>query len=448
MNPWLVRHVIFPLHERLCRRASFSVYRDLLRTQWLSEQELRALQLRKLRTLVGTALRQTEYYSQFAGVDKDWLPETLDDLKKLPLLDRGLISQHREELTNRQVEGGPVRYRTGGSSGQPLIFYFDRRRMGYDVGLRWRAHEWWGIRPGEREAYVWNSPVELDRQDKIKHFRDWLVNDRIFPASTISRHTISDFVHQLRNFNPRCLFGYPSVMALMCSLAAEVHLRLDDLPVRAIFSTAEVLYEHQKKLISGAFGGVPVVNGYGSREAGLIACECPAGGMHINSENVIVETLRDGRPVGEDEDGEIVVTQLDCLAMPFIRYRTGDVGQLSGLKCSCGRGLELMKVIQGRSNDFLIAPDGRRIHSSAVHAALSGIPGIVRFQLLQSADGHVRIRLVTDKQFAQEGRDVLLKAVLQRLGPGGSASVEMCQEILPGASGKHRYIISELSALE
>ncbi|MHC4985289.1 MAG: XrtA system polysaccharide deacetylase [Planctomycetota bacterium] len=103
--------------------------------------------------------------------------------------------------------------------------------------------------------------------------------------------------------------------------------------------------------------------------------------MHITSENVIVEIVRDDQPVGPGEDGEIVVTQLDCHAMPFIRYRTGDVGSLSDEPCPCGRGLGVMNVVKGRSNDFLVAPDGHIVHGSAVHAALSGTVGIVRFQL-------------------------------------------------------------------
>lgn len=447
MNRWLVQHAIVPLHEALSRRRTLAVRRRLERSQWFTREQLHELQLRKLRSLVGAALERTEFYAEFAGVAAWWRPNTLEDLRRLPLLDKDAISDHREQLTNRQAPGGVIRYRTGGSSGKPLIFYIDRRRQAYDKAARIRTHTWWQIGLGDREAYIWNAPVELNKQDRVKRVRDRLINEQLFAASELSPQSIGGFVDALRRFRPDCLFGYPSAISLLCALARDAGLTLDDLPVRVVFSTAEVLYEHQKRMISESFGGAKIADGYGSREAGFIAHECPEGRMHITSENVIVEVVRDGRPVGCGEDGEIVVTQLDNFALPFIRYRTGDVGQLSDERCPCGRGLEIMKVVKGRSNDFLIAPDGHWVHGSAVHAALSGIPGIVNFQLRQGADRHVRILLVTDGQFPADGESKLLAGIRGRLGPGGSAAVEYRRDIPPGPAGKHRYVISELSTL-
>ena len=447
MHPFLVQHLVLPVHEKLMRRDTFRRCRELDRSQWFSAPQLEAIQLAKLRRLVAVALNQTEYYAAYSHLERDWQPDSLGDLERLPLIDKDVLSTHREQLVNRAVKGGAIPYRTGGSSGKPLIFYFDKRRQAYDKAARIRTHLWWGIAPGDREAYIWNSPVELSKQDKAKRLRDWLTNEKIFPASELSPNSIGRFVEGLGRFRPKCLFGYPSAMTLMCQLARREGLSLGDLPVKVVFSTAEVLHDHQRRTISEALGGVPVANGYGSREAGFISHQCPEGTMHITSENVIVEIVRDGRRAGPDEDGEIVVTQLDSLATPFIRYRTADIGRLTSEPCPCGRGLAGMSVVKGRSNDFLITGDGRHIHSSAVHAALSGIAGIVTFQLRQGADRHVRVLLVTDAQFPPDGERRLVGNLQQRLGDGESLSVDYVDEIAPSASGKHRYIISELSAL-
>lgn len=447
MSPWLVRHLLYPLHETIMRRRTMRVCRQLRRSQWLSQDELKTLQLGKLRRLVGVALNQTEGYAELAGLDRSWLPESLADLARLPLIDKDTISTHREQLVNRGVPGGPARYRTGGSSGQPLVFYFDRLRQGFDKAARIRAHEWWNVRLGEREAHVWNAPIELDKTGRTKRLRDTLLNERIFPVSTLGPATVGSFVAAMKRFRPACVFGYPSAVEMLCELARAGGVGLDDMPVRVVFLTGEVLYDHQRELISGAFGGAAVANNYGSRETGFIAHECPDGNMHITSENAIVEVLRDGEPAGEGEEGEIVVTQLDCLAMPFIRYRTSDVGALAGGNCSCGRGLELMKVVKGRSNDFLVAADGHVVHGSAVHAALSATVGIERFQLRQRADGHVSVMLKVDGQFAAGSEQAIVDEIIERLGDGASVSAEFCDEIPPGAAGKYRYIISELSTL-
>jgi len=243
------------------------------------------------------------------------------------------------------------------------------------------------------------------------------------------------------------VFGYPSAIETLCELSRSADLDLSDMPVRAVFTTGEVLYDHQRALITESFGGAPVANNYGSREAGFIAHECPQGRMHITSENVIVEIVRDGEPVAPGEDGEIVVTQLDCHAMPFVRYRTSDVGSLSDEPCPCGRGLGVMNVVKGRSNDFLVAPDGHIVHGSAVHAALSGTVGIVRFQLHQRADHHVTILMQTDDRFAPGAERGIADEIAERLGDGASVSVEFRDDIPAGAAGKYRYIISELSSL-
>jgi len=446
MHAWLVRNALYPLHERLTGRRTMRVLRRLRRSQWWPADALRSLQLDKLRHLVGVALNETAAYADLAGLPRHWRPASLADLQQLPLLDKQMISAHRERLINRDVSGGPVWYRTGGSSGQPLIFTFDKRRQAYDKAARIRAHEWWSVRLGEREAHVWNAPIELDRTGRVKRWRDTWLNERIFPASTLGPETIAAFVGKLKAFRPVCVFGYPSAIEMLCDLSRRAGLRLDDMAVRVVFATGEILYDHQRALIAETFGGAAVANNYGSREAGFIAHECPAGRMHLTDENVIVEIVRNGQPVEPGEDGEIVVTQLDCLAMPFIRYRTGDLGQLASQPCACGRGLGVMDVVRGRSNDFLVAPDGHIVHGSAVHAALSGTPGIVRFQLRQGSDHNVTILLTVDERFAPGSEAPIADQLAARLA-GAHVSVTFCDDIPPGPAGKHRYIISELSTL-
>ena len=442
MNPYVVRHILLPLHERLLRRRTFRYYHDLEQSQWWATQKLRQLQLEKLRRLVSLALNKTAIYADLAGVDRCWLPESLEDLQRLPLLDKSIISAHREELVNRDVRGGPIRYNTGGSTGQPLIFYFDKRRQAYDKAARMRTHRWWGVEPGEKEAYIWGSPIELRKQDRLKQIRDWLTNELLLSAFDLSEQSIGWYVARLRRFKPKCLFGYPSSIALLCQLARRAGLDLAELPVKVIFCTAEVLYDHQRRIISETFGGIPVVNGYGSREGGFIAHECPEGRMHITSENVIVEIIKDNRPAKPREDGEIVITHLDNYAMPFIRYRTGDIGQPSNETCPCGRGLEVMKVVKGRSTDFIIAPDGRWVHGSAFGYVLRDIPGVLQYQIIQEDVDSIRILIVINDDFPPNGVEQIRESVVARLGSDVQVDVEQVSEITPDPSGKFRYVIS------
>ncbi len=445
MNPWIVRHAISPLLERLLRRKTFRFFRELMASQWWDPEKIRDLQLRKLRDLVSIALNETADYRRLSGIEPGWLPESIQDLQRLPLLDKATISANREGLVNHRVPGGPIHYNTGGSSGRPLIFYLDKRRQAYDKAARMRTHEWWGIRPGDREAYIWGSPVELSKQDRTKQLRDALTNEMLLSAFDLSERSIGTFVDRLRHFKPKCLFGYPSSMAVMCQLARKAGLILSDIPVQTVFSTAEVLYDHQKEIISETLSGAPVVNGYGSREGGFIAHECPEGRMHMTSESVIVEFLKDGRSVGAGEDGEIVITHLDNHTMPFIRYRTGDVGQPSDEICPCGRGLEVMKVVKGRSTDFIIAPDGRWVHGLALIYAVRDIPGVQQYQIVQRDVDSIVVRLVMSDSFPPDGQTRIREGIVERLGPQVQVLIEKVAKIEQEASGKFRYVISQVA---
>jgi phenylacetate-CoA ligase len=424
-------------------RRTFAILGELRQSQWWTLGRLRECQLRKLQDLVEMALNRTEWYAEFSGLHSSWRPKSLEDLRQLPLLSKTTINTHREQLANRAVPGGLFRHQTSGSTGNPLIFYFDRRRQAFDKAARMRGREWWAIYPGDREAYIMNSPVELSRQDRIRRFRDWLVNDRIFPASELSPSSISWFSRALRRYNPHCWYGYPSTLSQMCRLAREAQLKLAAPSLKVVFTMAEVLYDSQRRIISESLN-VPVANSYGSKDGGYIAHECPHGRMHITSEHIIVEFLVGDRPARSGEDGEIVITNLDNHAMPFIRYRTEDVGQPSDEACPCGRSLEVMRVVKGRSNDFLIAQDGRLIHASAVHAILTDIPGIVKYQFIQEADKRIRILLVQDNRSPASGERIRAR-ILERLGNGGVVSVEYPEDIPLGPSGKYRYIVSHVS---
>ena len=325
-----------------------------------------------------------------------------------------------------------------------MIFYLDKRRQAYDKAARMRAHDWWGLRPGWREAYIWGSPVELSKQDRLKRFRDWLTNEMLLSAFEISEGSIGRLVERIRRFRPKCLFGYPSSIALTCQLARRAGLDLRDLGVKVVFCTAEVLYDRQKQIITESTGA-EVANGYGSREGGFISHECPHGGMHMTAENIIVELIKDGRPAAAGEDGEIVVTHLDNHAMPFIRYRTGDVAQSSDAQCPCGRPLPLMREIKGRSTDFILTPDGRWMHGLGLVYVMRDIVGVQEYQIVQSDVDAITVRLVTDDHFPASGESRIRQGIATAMGGEVDVSIDFVTEIQRSASGKFRYVISEVA---
>jgi len=448
MNHRIVKHLIYPIHERIMGRKTFSYLQDLEQTQWMDRSLLEEMRFQKLKTLLIHAQREIPFYSrrfEEAGFDPQTMRST-DEIAKLPLLTKSEIRNHLNEMIWKDCPGGLFRYNTGGSSGEPLIFYFDKMRQAYDKAARMLTHRWWGIDVGEKELYLWGSPVEITKQDRLKSLRDRLTNELLLSAFDVSPVEVPRMVATLRKFRPACVFGYPSTIALFCKFAEEKGLILSDTGVRVVFSTAEVLYEHQRKAISEAFGGVPVADGYGSREGGFISHQCREGAYHVIDPNYVIEYLKDGEPVAPGEDGEIVITHLDAFGMPFIRYRTGDVARCGEDNCPCGRTWSTMSHIQGRTTDFIVSPDGRWQHALSLIYIVRDIEGVKEFKIIQEAVDEIRVLLeVHVGLYPQNGDERIVAGFQKRVGDGVKIIIEKVHAIPRDASGKYRYVVSKVA---
>ena len=443
----LVSGVLFPLHERLKQHSTVRALKSLERSQWLSRAELETLQVENLRGFLARIGRDVPYYRELfrsTGFEAGKV-RSVQDLQCLPLTGKADIRQHSDQL--KADNAGPLeRFSTGGSTGEPLIFYRGKERVSHDVAAKWRATRWWGVDIGDREIVVWGSPIELRSQDRIRLLRDKLLRTELLSAFEMSDINMLRFAERIRSFRPRMIFGYPSSLALLAEYAMNNGLRLDDLGVRVVFVTSESLYEHQKVAIERAFGA-PVANGYGGRDAGFVAHQCPEGGMHITAEDIVVEIVgENGAVLPTGERGEIVITHMRMGDFPFVRYRTGDIGSLSDDSCSCGRGLPLMGQIEGRSTDFIRAPDGTVIHGLALIYVLREIQGIEEFKIIQESVDRITVQLVT----AMGDRGAVEKDVTdqfrQRLGRALTVSFEYVDKIGREASGKFRYVVSHVES--
>jgi phenylacetate-CoA ligase len=442
-----VSGVLFPLQERLKHHDTVRVRRDLERTQWLPRAQIEQLQLKRLRTLLHEAGTHVPYYRRrFAEIGFDPVTvQSLADLQKLPLL--GKVEIRAEPDALRHEHAKPLqRQTTGGSSGTPFSFLIGNERISHDVAAKWRATRWFGVDIGDPEVVLWGSPIEVGAQDRMRLLRDRLMRSTLLSAFEMTEANLDHYLAEIQRIRPRMLFGYPYSLAYLAGHAEKRGLRMDELGTRVAFVTSELLYPHQRERISRVFG-CPVANGYGGRDAGFIAHECEAGGMHITAEDLIVETLDPaGQPTAPGVAGEITVTHLATRDYPFIRYRTGDIGVLDNGTCRCGRGLPLLREVQGRTNDFLIATDGTPLPCGAFTYLVRETAGVESFQVVQESLQLTRIALVTGEGFAPDAEQRLAEGFRRRLGCTVQIEVRQVDALPAAASGKFRYIMSKVSA--
>jgi phenylacetate-CoA ligase len=443
----LVSGGLFPLHERLKGHSTVEVLRAMERSQWLPAAELAQLQGGRLRDFLVRIGNHVPYYrALFATLGFDPAAVTSSaDLQRLPLTGKADIRANMERLTADNA-GKLERFSTGGSSGEPLIFYRGKERVSHDVAAKWRATRWWGVDIGDPEIVVWGSPIELGSQDRVRLVRDKFLRTELLSAFEMSNANLLQFTRRIRKLRPRMLFGYPSSLALLAEYVTSNGLSVDDLGIKVVFVTSERLYPHQREAIESAFGA-PVANGYGGRDAGFIAHQCPQGALHITAEDIVVEIVSaEGEVLPAGEKGEIVITHLATGDFPFVRYRTGDVGSLSNETCSCGRGLPVLAEIEGRSTDFVKAADGTVLHGLALIYVLREIPEVEEFKIVQEAINRMTVQIVTSVTDTAQLERTVTEQFRRRLGDSLVLNFVYVSTIEREASGKFRYVVSQLTS--
>ncbi len=442
----LVSGVLFPTQEYLKKHNTVAIRKQMEISQWWPEDQLKEFRLTRLRELLTHAQTHVPYYRQlFNEIGfKAEAVNSLNDLASLPFLDKSKIRADTDALKSGRAIG-LAKFNTGGSSGEPLIFYIGKQRVSHDVAAKWRATRWWDVDIGDKEIVVWGSPIELGAQDDIRGLRDKLLRTTLLTAFEMSAQKLEQFLEVIRATRPKMLFGYPSALSYIANYAEENGQAMNNLGIKVAFVTSERLYDNQREKISRVFG-CPVANGYGGRDAGFIAHECPDGGIHITAEDIIVEIIDpQGNTLPEGEAGEITVTHLATSDFPFIRYRTGDVGVLDDKQCKCGRGLPLLKEIQGRSTDFLVTQDGTVMHGLALIYILRDLPQIRTFKIVQESIDLTRVSVVSDNRLTQPLVDQIRNSFKERLGQNVEIVIDEVTDIAPEKSGKFRYVISKVA---
>jgi phenylacetate-CoA ligase len=433
--------VLYPLHEQAKGTGTFRWLRRLEATQWLDSAQLQEIQLVRLREHLQFAFDHVPYYRRLL-TEHDIVPGriySLDDFRRVPFLTRDLLRAHFDDLRARIRLRGVQRVATGGSTGSPVTVLVDAERTGFGQAARLRSHRWFGLEPGAREVVLWGSPIELGRQDRLRSARDWLLNSALLSAFDLGETALARYASFIGRFRPEKLYGYASALSLMARYLSARSWRPPG-SLKAVFTTAEPLFDFQRQAIAEAFG-CAVATEYGARDGGLMATECPAGSLHVPAEGILVE-VENG---GSNGLGEIVVTNLYSDAMPIIRYRTGDLGRLDPTPCSCGRGLPRLQAVEGRRTDFLVTPDGRVLHALSVIYILRETPGLSSFRVVQESIDRLGVLVVPRGPLPGDASDALQAKIRRLMGPGVEVSVETVSVLPFEASGKFRYVVSKVA---
>ena len=413
---------------------------SLFRHPHVTREEIIAFQNKQLRRLVAHAYKKVPYYRRL--FDQNGLKpndiQSVADLSTIPITSKkDLQALPVEEVITRGVNPkNLIARRTSGSSGLISII---RRTWLEDRLLnlfRLRAMHYLGQKPTDKVATIALIHTKHSRDNQLPMqilqtmglYRMVLINRLLSPE---------DIIGKLRDFRPDVMIGSPGVLSSM----AQVINDDDRLVIRPRFirASGEVLTPIMRRHISQTFEA-PVFEAYTNREFGLIAWECKeTGELHTSDDSIIVEVLKDGRPTATGERGEVVGTNLHSFAMPFIRYKLGDIVTKGFETCRCGQPFSTIRAIQGRMHDYFPLPDGRLIHPYEIILLFRDVtPWIRQFQLIQERIDRVILRVVPSKTPTPQELVRLEESVKSLLGQGVEFQVILVPEIQLEPSGKFR----------
>ena len=452
----MIRKTISKVLFRLAWPEIYKYEKQYEKSQWMGKEEIEKLQLRKLKKLLEYAYKNVPFYRKLWDSKKiDYSIDSLKDLEKFPVVDKNMLQKaiKDKEISGEYLDLKNISWEsTTGSSGRPFKFPLDIDSANKRGGMKKRIYKWYGLDYGIKWARFWRGSLKLSLRDKIIDFilrrKSYCIYDPKYPKEcALDDKKLGDFVKGLNKEKPKVIDGFVSSLVLLSKYIIKNNIKINY--VKSVVTGAECLFDEDRKLISEAFNCL-VFNRYGGTESSVIAHECEVQSrlkhkLHIQGDRIYIEIWKNGKSV-KDELGEVVFTDLENKALPFIRYKIGDLARInSEEKCSCGRtGLLLLDGLEGRVNDMFKLPNGKMITSHLWQNYFKKCQGIDTYQMVQEKKDYVIINYIINKSLFKEKEFQKVRNLVSEALKGCKIIWNEVRKINRGAGGKFRQHISKV----
>lgn len=441
----VLNSVAFMMKQRLFRRRVFAAYQTCLRNEARGVADLREENWRLRQRLLQHAYAHVPYYRRVFDENGIGMSDLGDsgNWNRVPLLRKSDLIRYKQDLVADNARRSQLSISaTGGSTGEPVVVYHDSRFPCEVLG--WRMLGWWGLVPGTDAAFVWRRVRKPGLQELINRLAWWPTRRVFLDASSMTPEMIVRFVERFESLRPALLQGYVGAVGVVAEYLIASGIKPHR--PRAVWVTSAPLSSVQRHVIEEAFGA-PVYDQYGCGEVFWLAAECKMrAGLHVFSDARHLEIIDDaGMPCTPGVQGRVVISDLENLAFPLIRYETGDRTCYIDGPCACGSPFPLIEAVRGRVSDVVHLPSGRIISGEYLTTLFDAFPEAVKaFQIFQHLDASLAVRVVPNLAFA--GLNGALEAVRNTLvaktGDEVGVHIERVSRIASDR-GKSRYVVSE-----
>lgn len=439
---WMVLHLVGNRSVKGIKIShQLKYYHQFNKMQWNTLDENIEYQRKKLYQIIKFAIENVPYYRELkiGSISEETI---FEDIKKFPILTKKIIRQEGDRmLPDCRINDWMYWDQSGGTTGEPLKVRHSGAFFDEGQGIALSLDQWAGRNLGDKQVRLWGNEKEIitGHKDRLNQIYRWMRNERVLNTFKLDDELMEKYLKEIEDYKPTMILAYVQSMREL-ALYSKRKGRETYSP-KGIMTSAGTLTKELHEYLLQTFK-CPIINRYGSREAGQIACSCEKNeGLHINMLSHYLEILDEKNE--KCEEGRIVLTLLSEKAMPLIRYDIGDLGKLSDRQCSCGRGLQLLEKVSGRVVDVFKTADGKKIDGEYFTHILYTVPQVRQFQIIQDKIDHVLVKLVlSNDEVKRDFIDVLVMEIKKLLGEDVQIEVKEVDEIPPQKSGKRAYTIS------
>jgi phenylacetate-CoA ligase len=435
--------------------AATRAFDRLIESEFRDAGEQQARQDRRIRESVSFAMRSVPYYRalvQRLGLsDRDVAGAR--DLVKLPSLRKYDLVTHYADLKAADLawqDAGAALSRSSGSTGRPVAVLQSPRSLRSVFLLRQRHCRWHDLDPRKTRLDV-RAPRDIFRRPDGALNPDGAVIEKpvwrelgaVFETGPEFAFNVSNPMEQqvawLRELRPDYAMSYSGVFEEWL-LAGGGKPPVDGMT--ALIANGTALPPSLRLRLEESYR-IPIHQGYGLNEIGIVAGRCDAGRYHVHIEHCAVEIAHaDGTPCAPGETGHVLVTTLRNRAMPLLRYDTGDMALAVSGPCPCGRTLPSFGEIEGRFRRYAGVPEGTRERVRAIRNGIEAcsfaeLAFLRRYQIYQDLEDRFTLRLHTAAPVPARFRASVLDAWQKLTGvPAAPLTIAEVEEIPSNPSGK------------
>lgn len=446
-SPYYFREMMSGIYGLIQRRKRYGKEYEahlsfLQESQFWSEDRVTGFRNSQTTGFINQAMRTTPYYQENPAYHPI---KTISDLMDFPVLSKEETRQQQVRLRSNELASMHVTWgKTSGTTGTPLRFPVTLDCFQREYAFRGLHYNWGNITLHDRQPFAFcaGHPVVFPERRKppfwiYDHANNWL----LLSSYHMTEENLVHYIRELDRFKPFMLGGYPSSIYLL-ALAYRKHGTGAFRP-KVVYTSSETLYDHQRAVIESTFAA-KLLNWYGNTEMVANIVECDQGELHLKHEHSFNEILDiHDQPCRAGETGRLVCTGFGNHAFPLIRYDIGDAVTIAAdQRSKCGRNGLLIERVEGRTEDYILTPDGRFI--GRLDHLFKAAKNLREAQVVQEEPGEVKLRIVRLSGYSGKDEQAIRTEAIARMGSAIRIRFEYVDSIERTANGKFRFIVSTL----